>query len=226
MDFIERNKKAAIARWTKIQNKEKDKILVGDEANKIKAGICGLLAGDGSVQVRKQGKYIRYDLYLFADDKEMTESYLNFIEKIYSKKPVVFKRYNMLVSRITSKTIVQDLKSISKFGIHTWDLPDSLFSIDGAKEYWLKGFFSAEGYVNPKYIKTQSVNIEGLNKVSNLLNDIGIANRTYVYKPKNPNHSPVGMLFIRPKDARKTFYEKVGFWHSKKERNLKKSLGL
>lgn len=226
MDYFERNKKVAIARWNKIQNREKDNFLTGDEANKIKAGICGLLAGDGSVQIRKQGKYIRYDLYLFADNQEMTDNYLKFIEKVYSKKPTVFKRYNMLVSRITSKTIVQDLTSNSKFGIHTWDLPSELFSVEGAKEYWIKGFFSAEGYVNQKYIKTQSVNIKGLDKVSKLLKEIGIENRTYIYKPKKPNYSDVAMLFIRHKEARKKFYEKVGFWHSKKERNLKKSLGL
>lgn len=216
----------AQARWSKIQNNEKESFLTGSEADKIKAGICGLLAGDGSVQIRKQGKYTRYDLYLFADNKEMVENYIKFIEKIYSKKPNIFLRYNMQVARITSRTIVEDLTSNSKFGIHTWDLPYSLFSVKGAKEYWLKGFFSAEGYVNQKYIKTQSVNIEGLEKVSKLLREIGIENRTYIYKPKKPNYSDVGMLFIRPKEARKKFYEKVGFWHSKKESNLKKSLGL
>lgn len=226
MDVFARNKKVAIARWNKVQLNEKNKFSTNDESIKIKAGICGLLAGDGSVQIRKQGKYIRYDLYLFADDKYMVESYVKFIEKVYSKKPSIFQRYNMQVARITSKTVVQDLTEVSKFGIHKWDLPYGLFSVKDSREYWLRGFFSAEGYVNPKYIKTQSVNIDGLNKVSKLLKEVGIENKTYIYKPKKPNYSDVGMLFIRQKSARKKFYEKIGFWHSKKETNLKKSLGL
>lgn len=63
-------------------------------------------------------------------------------------------------------------------------------------------------------------------EVSKLLNSIGIPNNYYEYTPKNPKHSKVGIIIIQSKKARQLFYKKIGFWHSKKQETLRKSLGL
>ena len=226
MDKSEWNRKVAISRWKNLLAKQVSQIPNDKDSLLIKAGICGLLAGDGSVQYRKAGTFYRYQLDFFPDDDIMLKTYCEFMQKIYSSKPAITRKNNYYVVRLFLKFIAQDLLKECKFGIYTWDLPNTLLSIDGAKELWLRGFFSAEGYVNKKYIKTQSVNIKGMQKVSSLLTDLGIPNRTYEYTPKNPNHSKVLMLFILSKEARIQYCKKIGFWHSKKERLLKESLGL
>jgi len=65
-----------------------------------------------------------------------------------------------------------------------------------------------------------------MDDVSNLLKEINIEHKCYQFTPKNKNHSPVSIIFIMRKNARKLFSEKIGFWHSRKEVLLRKSLGL
>jgi len=156
----------------------------------------------------------------------MLEVYLSFIWRIYRVRPSVLVKNKLYIVRLSSKYVVLDLLKLCKFGIYDWTLPEELFKIDNAKEFWLKSFFSAEGYVNPKYIKIQSVNIKSLKKVSSILNEIGVENRVYNYLPKNKNHSEVLQLFICSKDSKRLFYEKIGFWHSCKTTVLKEALGL
>jgi len=127
---------------------------------------------------------------------------------------------------MTSRTIAEDLCSYAAFGVHKWTLPHCLFSTKGAKEEWLRGFFSAEAYVAPDVIKIQTTHIPGMKKVSSLLQELGIENHYYEHKPKNENHSKVGIIHIRGVEPRTRFYNNIGFYHSKKSLALKKSLDL
>jgi|SRR3989344_2466370 len=228
MNISERNKKVALSRWKKVFENQ-NRIISNSKGNlTIKAGLCGFLAGDGSVQVRKEKTITHHQLDFFPDDKEMVDVYCSFIKKLYGKSPAVKIKGKMHIARISLKYIVLDLLKECNFGIHKWTLPERLFKLnkDKAIRYWLRGFFSAEGYVNPKYVKTQSVNIVGLRKVSKLLNYLGIVHGFYLYKSDNPNHSQVGMIFINRIESRKIFLKKIGFWHSKKTRLLEESLNL
>jgi intein/homing endonuclease len=112
------------------------------------------------------------------------------------------------------------------FGLKKWSFPDELFKIKGTKEAWLRAFYSAEGYVNKRYIKNQSINLKSMKKVSSLLKEFGIDNNYYEYLPINKNWSKVAMIFISSKKARISFYEKIGFWHKRKSEKLKESLDL
>lgn len=226
MNINERNRKIAISRWKRVFKNETASITKGNRALLKKAAICGFLAGDGSVQVRKAKSFSHYQIDLFADDKKMLETYRGMIYDIYHKKPSISTRDNMHIARLCHKFIVLDLLKESKFGLKKWNLPKNLFKINNAKENWLRAFYSAEGYVNEKVIKTQSVNIKGIRSVSKLLSKLGIKNNYYEYTPKNKNHSKVGMVFINDKTYRRLFFDKIGFWHLRKEKILKQSLGL
>ncbi len=93
----------------------------------LKAAICGFLAGDGSVQVRKEKNFYHYQLDFFPDDEEMLKTYMDAIKYIYNKVPSIRRRDNVFIVRITSKVIVQDILRDASFGIKTWSLPNNLF---------------------------------------------------------------------------------------------------
>ena len=228
MNIKERNKFIAVRRWKRILEKQLNSIPRDKKSLKIKSAICGFLVGDGSVQIRKRKgeNFSHYQLDLFADDKKMLDTYCDFIQKIYKKKPTISRRDNMFVARLSQKFIVLDLLRHSKFGIYKWSFPEDLFCIPNAREMWLRAFYSAEGYVNNKTIKIQSVNLKSIKIVSNLLNEMEIYHSYYVYTPKNIKHSKVGMIFIGSFDSRMKYYKKIGFWHSKKEKRLKQALDL
>ncbi len=216
----------ALARWAKVHEKERQNIKSNTKALKLKAAICGFLAGDGSVQYRKERSYYRSQIDFFPDDVLMRDKYLKAIKAVYKKEPSVVIRDNLFNVRITSNTILHDIRSIANFGLYKWTLPYSLFSIEGAKEAWLRAFFSAEGYVSKKYVRIQTVNRKGMLSISKVLKELCIEHKYYEYKPKNVSHSPVSIICIIKRDSKLRFLEKIGFWHSKKTKMLRKSLNL
>jgi len=224
MDRSEWNRKVAISRWNKVINKEKEGILSNKEGILLKSAICGFLAGDGSIQIRNRGSFNEHRIDFFPDDKKMLKTYLKFIKKIYGKTPHLSRRDNVFTARINSKTIVEDLLKEAKFGIKKWEVPVNLLLSNEAKKYWLRAFFSAEGYVNDDVIKIQTVNKRGMTQVSDLLNNLSIKHGFYHYTPKKSNYSETHIIMINKKEARKKFYYDIGFWHSKKMQILKKSI--
>lgn len=226
MDFSLRNKKVAIARWSKILAKEKQEIKNTPQILILKAAICGFLAGDGSVQLRKEKTINHYQIDFFPDDVLMKDIYLKAIYSVYGKCPFTRQQGKFYSVRITSRTIFEDLNQIAAFGIKTWRPAHALFSLNGAKEAWLRAFFSAEAYVGPSSIKIQTVNKAGMLEISKLLNELSIDHRCYTYNPAKTNYSPVSIIFINRKNARRVYLEKVGFWHTKKTAALRKTLDL
>ncbi len=226
MNFSERNKKVALARWKRIADLERARIPTTNRALLLKATLCGFLAGDGSVKKRNDDDFFHYEIKFFPDDGLMLAAYLYAMQSIYSKKPSIRVEHNVFNVRFTSRVVYEDLTKYAEFGIHNWTVPNELFKVKGAKEAWLRAFFSAEAYVGPKQIKLQTVNKNGMLSVSNLLNDLGIAHKSYCYVPKKEEHSRVAIIMIMRKEARKLFLKRVGFWHKKKTNALKKSLDL
>lgn len=224
MDLSKRNRKVAISRWKKVIDKEKKEIFSDKKTIILKASLCGFLAGDGSVQARNLGSRIKYQIDFFPDDKIMLDRYMVDIKEVYNKVPNIKTKGKMFTVRISSKTIGEDLLKEARFGLKTWEVPANLVSNIKAKKSWLKAFFSAEGYVNQKSIKIQTVNKEGMLQVSKLLTDFSINHKFYNYLPKNKLHSKVYIIMIFRKEERKRFYDKIGFWHSKKMEILKRSI--
>ena len=154
----------------------------------------------------------------------MVNEYFKAMKYIYGKRPHISIRDNVFHVNLTSSTIFKNLAKLANFGLKTWSLPN--FKVNGTKEAWLRAFFSAEGYVSEKTIRVQTVNKKGMLSISKLLNELCIEHRYYEYKPKKINYSPVSIICILKKDARTRFLKNIGFWHSKKERKLKKALNL
>lgn len=226
MNIAERNKKVALSRWSKILTKEKEELSNTPQSIQLKSAICGFLAGDGNICKRFYKGRLHCEVRFFPDNQEMIKTYCKFIKLLYKKTPWIKNHQEYSQVRITSKTIVEDLTDITKFGIHDWRLPIKLFEINGAKENWLRAFFSAEAYVGPNVIKVQTVNKEGMLEISNILNELGIQHNFYYYTPKITKQSQVAIITIGTKKARRIFYDKIGFWHSKKTEALKKTLRL
>ena len=208
---LPKNKKSIQSHWDVKIAKERSKILDTDEAKILKAMICGFLAGDGSVQVRKEKSFYHYQLDFFPDDKLMMKKYIGAIKKVYGKIPSIRVRDNVFHVRKTSKTVVTDLIKLANFETSSWTIPHSLLISQKVKAAWLNAFFSAEAYVNQRSIKVQTINKNGMIEVSNLLNDFQIKHKTYEYQPKKENHSRVYIIFINPKSEREKYYKKIGF---------------
>ena len=226
MNFSERNKKVAIARWKRINELEKTNIKNDRDTLRLKSTLCGFLAGDGSVKKRGDNGFFHYEIKFFPDDGLMLARYLYALHKVYAKTPSIRVEDNVFNVRLTSRVVYEDLTKYSCFGIHDWSVPNDLFKIKGAKEAWLRAFFSAEAYVGPNHIKLQTVNKKGMLVVSQLLNELGIDHRTYYYVPRKKEHSPVSILMITKKQARNLFLKRIGFWHKKKTNALREALDL
>ncbi len=225
-DYSKRNRKVALSRWRRLHEQEKTSFRNTPEMLVFKSAICGFLSGDGSVQVRKEKSFFHYQVDFFPDDGLMLETYLEFIKKLYNKKPSIRRKEKLNYVRLTSKTVVKDLLSMSSFGIKKWRVPSELFKVSGSKEAWLRAFFSTEAYVSPKSIRLQTVNQVGMQQVSTLLKELGIEHANYGFQPKNKQHSKVFILVISEKGARRQFLDTIGFWHRRKETALRQALGL
>lgn len=226
MDYSERNKKVANNRWKKKFDEEKNKIKYGLLAEKNKAILCGFISGDGSLQRRKVGKYVRYQLDFFPDDNIMLKKYVLAMNYIYDKNPSIFKKKNFDAVRITSKVLSQDLMKLSNFGLKKWEIPDWILKNKKYIVLWLKAFFSAEAYVGKNSIKIQTVNEKGMLQIKYCLLKLNIDCNYYSYEPKKHTYSSVRIIIIAKKLARERYFEKIGFFHGAKTNKLKESLGL
>lgn len=226
MGFSEINAHVSIHHWQKILEKEKSHVNNTAEGLYWKAAICGLLAGDGSVQERHMSTGIHREVRLFADDIEMEKIYIYALKKVYHKTPWVSVRDNVTHIRLTSKTVVQDLMRLALFGTYDWHIPFSLVNSYARKVAWVKGFFSGEAYVGPSHIKVQTVNEKGMKELSKLLDEIGIRHKMYKYNPRRKNHKEVHILRIQRKKEIKKYHDTIGFWHARKTQKLKKTLSL
>jgi hypothetical protein len=226
MDYNSRNQSVAIARWNKKLNHEKDKLDYSEEYNLKRATLCGFLSGDGCVTARREGRNTHYEIRFFPDDKLMLDTYCKLLKEVYGKTPSIRIKGKMYYVRITSKTIYHDLTTFANFGIHNWTIPTKLLQIEGAKEAWIKAFFAAEAYVGKNVIKVQTVNSRAMNQLSQMLMQLGIENHYYEYPSKKGHHSSVSIIMITKKEARSKYYSRIGFWHSRKEQSLKKTLNL
>lgn len=226
MTELSTNYHRVVKYWARIHSTEKSKILQTDEARILKAMLCGFLAGDGSVQVRKEKTFFHYQLDFYPDDELMMDVYVDAIIKVYGKSPSIRKKEKFYWVRKTSKTIVTDLLQFASFDTKGWSIPNSLLTCFESKAAWLNAFFSAEAYVGPNHIKVQTVNKVGMSQVSRLLNEFEIDHNTYEHQPKNKNHSRVYIIRISSRTARERYYRLIGFWHNKKINTLKSTLNL
>lgn len=224
MNRSEWNRKVALSRWSKVHKKENDEILNNEIGVELKSIIFGFLAGDGCIKVINKGSYKKYEVDFYPDDLFMLNKYIECVKTVYNKTPKISKKGNMFIAKVSSKTFAEDLIKNAKFGIQKWEIPLNKLTNKKLKINWIKAFFSAEGYVNNKVIRVQTVNNKGMTQLSNLLNQLRIDHGFYEYSPLNKNFSKVYIISIGKKKSRERFYRCMGFFHSKKMETLKRAV--
>lgn len=220
MDLSERNRRAAVSRWSKIHEKERASS-IGPDKNYLKARLCGFLAGDGSVSVRRDNLgSLHYVLRFFPDHESLIPPFEESLMGLYGKSPIVKKWTGHNGVICYSKTAVMDLMCLADFGIRRWRVPFNILTDEKSKVEWLRAFFDAEGYVGKGRIRVQTVNGKGMDDVGRLLTELGIGFGRYSYSPKRPGWSKVHIIVISRKSERIKFLNTVGFNHSLKQSRL------
>lgn len=193
--------------------------------SKLKASLCGYLAGDGSLtkSLNKSRKNFHYYVRFYPDDLEMAENIDNAFYKLYNKrlKIVKHKPYNCYLLQSGNKVVYYDLIKIGTFGTLDWRVPFDFLKTNHMKIEWLRAFFDSEAFVGDRTIQVQSVNKNGLNDIKKLLLDFGVeTTKIYEYKRKNKNWNINYLLNICGKENLKNYLKLVSFTHSIKRKKL------
>ena len=222
MNFRERNLKNVISRWKRQHEKELSWIKSHSNTDIFRARICGYLAGDGGVSIRKEttGK-VHNEIRFFPDHESLIEPYLEAFEKAYNKVPKTLKKKNFYEIRINSKIIVYDLLKLCTFGLNSWTIP--IFSNPKCKIEWLRSMFDSDAYVGKNGIRLKTVNKRGLESVKKLLHEFDIETSIiYAYSSKNKKWNTNYILDIRKIESVKKFSQLIGFNHKLKQERLLK----
>jgi len=221
MNIRERNTKNVLSRWKKKHNEELKWIKYTKNIDFLKARICGYLAGDGNVSIRRENysNKMHHEIRFFPDHISLIKPYIFAFKRAYNKTPIVKKMKNHYEVRINSKIVVNDLLSLCSFGSKNWTVPK--FNNKKCIVEWLRAMFDSDSYVGNKYIRLKTVNKEGLESVKKALNTLNIeTGKIYKYKPKNKKWSTNYILDIRKIDSLKKFSETIGFKHKVKKEKL------
>lgn len=220
MNLRERNLKNVISRWKKQHEKELSWIKSHDNTDIFRARICGYLAGDGSVSIRKEinGK-AHNEIRFFPDHESLIRPYLDAFERAYNKTPKILKKKNFYEIRINSKIVVYDLLKLCTFGLTSWTIPN--FDSLKCKIEWLRSMFDSDAYVGKNGVRLKTVNKRGLESVKELLHELNIETSIiYAYSSKNKKWSTNYILDIRKIVSLKKFLQIIGFNHKLKEERL------
>lgn len=121
MGIKKSTKNIVIFRWNKIHKEEKNSFKLLPEFFFLKARVCGYLAGDGTVMIRKEktGKK-HYYIKFYPDHISLINPFIESFQTIYNKKPKVKKLNKFFEVACYSKPVVEDLLKTSKFGLLKW----------------------------------------------------------------------------------------------------------
>jgi len=225
MNINQRNKKVALSRWQKIHLGEKSLLKQNSDKYFLKARLCGFLAGDGSVMIRKDNDdKMHYVVRFFPDHDSLIEPFTESLFKVYNKKPIIKKNYSHNGLICYSKVVVEDLLGMTDFGLLEWRIPFNILVDKKSKIEWLRAFFDCEAYVGKNHLKIQTVNKKGMDDLEKLLLEFGIKSKRYIYHPKKKNWNNVYILLINSKSDRLKFLNTIGFNHKLKLSKLQNML--
>lgn len=198
---------------------------------KLKARICGYLAGDGTIFKRtgSSPNSFRYDIGFYPDDFKMAESFNYAFFELYGKKFNIIKHkiHKFYVMKGSHKVAYFDLTKITKFGTHEWAVPFEFLKTKSMKAEWLRAFFDCEAHVGKDKIQLQSVNKTGLYGIKLMLESLGIeTSKIYKYERKQKNWNTNYLLEIRKKDRIRNYLKLISFNHSNKKKKLESLAGV
>jgi hypothetical protein len=190
--------------------------------------LHSFLSSDGRVtkHTDKNGKK-HFDVSFFPDDIKMTEKYIESFFNVYGIRPKIYpkslKTLGCLEVRCFLRDVFEDIVKFGIYGTYDWRIPNIVFDNTSALIEWVKCFFTAESYVSKccKNIQLKSVNSVGLNDIKRGLDILGIESKIYgPYKQKKRNQSLYYMLVISRRNNILKYKKSIGFYHSKKNKNI------
>lgn len=193
-----------------------------------KGYILGIVGpGDGSIV---KGKMIS----LGVTDKDFTIEFANSLKRCYGVRPKImldsFPRKKQIYKVNTKhQQIVSDILSyhdgdLKKFREGYERIPPAIFSASSdVKAAYLRGFFDSQGCVKPPWvIEGSKANITVLKEIQILLSNLAIQSRIWKKGkgswPGSKRESYA--VAISRKEARKHFYDKIGFSIGRKQQKL------
>lgn len=213
----ERNRKVAIARWSKVFNHNSERIrLNSSEYPKLKARLIGYFMSDGSITILKaRDKRVHHSGCFYPDDIGMIEAFLEAFLPIYGFIPKIAYLKNHYSIRFDSKAIIYDLLTNGSFRSLEWRMPN--FNTKEETLEFIKAFFDSEAYVGKNCIRAESVNKYGLEQVKEALSAFGIESRIYSYERSNKNWNINYILNIGKIENINKYARTIGFYHNRKQ---------
>ena len=204
---LEKNKTTVYYHFRKIKGRSVRPISVNFDNSELIGEFIGLFAGDGCMDKTKDYKYRVY-LYFNISEEEFTKNLIkNVLIKLFGKKPMIFKRGNVI-----------DLCYYSK-GIHnlvasylTWDKSSKkTYSVKLKSEKqpnnfiigFIRGCLDSDGHLSNKKINFATVSNGLCRNISNLLNKLEIKHSVRLYKEKRVNRKDIYHINVLNSDYNK-----------------------
>ena len=137
-------------------------------------------------------------------DLELLERFQRLTEKVYGYKPNLTKGGKAQKIRFTRKHVISNLLNYTDFGCQKWRVPNEINSgpIPQACAF-VRGYFLGDGCLSHTQkgdiVRFCSINKQGLNQVSAVLNRLGIEHKMYHYTPPEPRKR-IYQLIIRKQE--------------------------
>lgn len=197
--------------------------------NEDLAYILGVLCGDGYMYYSNIRR--TYNIGLSAIDQEFVEE---FRKKLYNffkiktseefKKSRKIKWNNQYITRLCSKEACDFINSIGEFKKDNWVVPDIIKTAAkiNIKCAFIKGFFDSEGEIDRQNgrVGVTSMNLNGLEEISKMLEDLDVRNTIIKRKDIRPNTHQKYVLRIHDKNSIKLFNSLIGFTIIRKQKIL------
>ncbi|MBI2663427.1 hypothetical protein HYX15_02745 [Candidatus Woesearchaeota archaeon] len=197
--------------------------------NKIISSIHGNLCGDGSVYLYKEARTlkdinrynrknpirIRYGITYTNNHRELIHIFKNNFKKLFPDIKFDWSRQNEI--KIRNKKIVKFFLNFGEYGSNKWRIPNNIKNgSKSIKVAWLRSFFDDEATITGRRIIVSSINKEGVQEISSLLDSLKIKNRFVHYLTK----SNIVVYDI------KRYYKLIGFNHRLKLNKLKRIINI
>lgn len=224
MELSEINRIKVRKRWDRVHSVEERFIKKNKKGNgHLKARVHGYLCGDGSVSMREEkGRpgAIHADIYFYPDHKSLIKPFTEAFRRIYGKRFTLRNLGAYYSLRLVSMTAARDLLADGSMTSLGWRVPEWVIESEENSREWLRAFFDSEAYVSETDFRVQSVNLNGLRQVADMLRKFGINSREYSYQRKNKNWNTNYHLVVAKREDRKAFLNLIGLNHTDKLRKL------
>ncbi|MFH1711335.1 MAG: LAGLIDADG family homing endonuclease [Nanoarchaeota archaeon] len=192
--------------------------------------IHGYVCSDGGIYSWKckdvHGNKLRIRRKLrtkfYNKEKLLIDDFIQAIKRAYPHIKSLRYYPKRIEVEVRNNTLSKEILSFGKVWSHNWEFPKNL--TDNQKKIWIRAFSDSEGTVNNKnydrYVALDSVNLNGLKTVSDILSEFGITNKIYWFEK-----SRRARIKVRGKDNLLKFSNLIGFTHPEKQAKLTNAIG-